>query len=84
MAMKDYPEILAAFNELRAKKQVLVDKVAPLRAKHDALQAQIDKLRDQQRAVGDEIKAIQRPAMVDIDMKLSAMARATGGASLNS
>jgi prefoldin subunit 5 len=83
MALKDYPEIQAAFAKLMAEKQAIASQVAPLRAEYNALQVEIEALMAKQRAVGAQIKSIERPALVEIDAKLSVMARATGGISLN-
>ena len=83
MALIDYPEIHEAFKKHFAEKEAIVEQVAPLRADYEAVQAEIDVLRDKQRAIGDKMKEFN-PALVEIDTKLSAMARATGGQSLNS
>ena len=83
MALKDYPEIHAAFDKLMTQKQAIVAQVAPLRAEYDALQVEIEALMAKQKEVGRRIKAIERPALVELDGKLSVMARATGGKSLN-
>jgi predicted nuclease with TOPRIM domain len=82
--LKDYPEIHDAFKKLQAEREKILKKCAPLRERHHALQAQLDKLRAEQIEVAEQIKAIQRPALVDIDARLSVMARATGGKALNS
>lgn len=82
MALKDFPEIHAAFDKLMAKKQAIVDEAAPLRAKRDALLAQMAPLQEQERELIAQYKAIEAP-MAAIDEQLSAMARATGGKSLS-
>ena len=83
MALKDFPEVHAAFNKLMAEKEALVAQVKPLREQYDALQAQVDALRAKQKALGVKIHAIERPALIEIDTKLSVMARAAGGKSLS-
>jgi uncharacterized coiled-coil DUF342 family protein len=82
MALKDYPEIHAAFNKLMALKQAIVDEAAPLRAERDDLLAQMAPLQAQERVLIEQYKAIEAP-LSDIDAQLSAMARATGGKALS-
>lgn len=84
MALKDYPKLKAAFDELSAEKAALAAKSEPLRALRDAILAKIQPLVDEERAVAAQIKAIERPRMAEIDSELSAIARATGGRSLHS
>lgn len=81
--LKDYPEIEAAFNKLMAEKEAVRAQSAPLHAKRAEILAQIAPLEAQERAIIAQIKAIERPRLAEIDEKLSAMARATGGKTLS-
>lgn len=84
MALRDYPEVQAAFKKLAAEREEILEAVAPLRKEQSELQVQIEALVAKQREVSAKIKKIERPRLTEIDTKLSAMARATGGLALNS
>lgn len=84
MALKDFPEIQAAFNRLMDEKNAILDKTKKMRADRDDVAAKIGSLQDKKKKLAEEIDAIEKPRLVEIDTQLAAMAKATGGKSLNS
>lgn len=83
MALKDYPKLKSAFDELSAEKAKILAKSVPLRKKRDELLAKAQPLIDQADALAAEYKAIERPRLPEIDSELAAIARATGGKNLH-
>lgn len=81
--LKDHPEIKVAFDKLWDEKLALVAKVKPLREEYDKLHAEATKINLRMKEITAKRKAITHPRLVEIDEKLSAMARATGGKALN-
>ena len=84
MALKDYPHLKPVFEALMAKKRAIQAKVAPLRDEYNQVVAEIEPLIAKRRELADQIHAIERPELVEIEQELSAIARATGGKFLNS
>ena len=82
MALKDHPKLHAAFNDLMAEKTVIVEQTGPLREKRDKLRNKIAPLEVELRGLNKEIAVIERPDLVDIDIQLSAIAKAAGGVSI--
>ncbi len=79
MALKDFPAIHAEFNKLMAEKDALRAKSAPLHDKRAKLREKMVPLEAQDRELIEQIRAIERPRMAEIDEELSRMAMATGG-----
>ena len=74
------PEVMRArFHENMRALKAIQAQVAPLRADYDALQAQIDALRDAQRVIGEKIKAIERPRASELTNEAALLARALNG-----
>ena len=84
MALKDFPTLHKAFNELMAEKAALRAKSEPLRKKRDDVLAKMRPLEAQAAKIAEEYLAIERPRLSEIDAQLAAIARACGGKSLNS
>lgn len=83
MALKDYPRLKKAFDELTDEKEAIRAKSAPLRAERDALLLKMAPLVEREREIIKKINAIERPRLAEIDSELSAIARASGGRSLS-
>jgi uncharacterized coiled-coil DUF342 family protein len=80
--VEKYPELRAVEEKLKAERDAVVKQSAPLRAKRDALAAQIQPVENQIRELNQAIKAIEQPRIAEIDNQLGAIAKATGGKSL--
>lgn len=78
-----HPNIRKMFNKLQEDKKALQAKSAPLREKREALVAKIQPLEAELRTVDATIAKIERPKMGEIDMELSALAKAMGGRSMS-
>lgn len=83
MALKDHPALQAEFDRLQTEKAALEQQIAPLRERYDTMQEDIERLIAEQKSVGDQIHAIERPRMIEINTQMSAIARATGGRALS-
>jgi hypothetical protein len=79
MALKDFPELEAVFNKLTADKEAILKRSAPFRAERDKVMEQMGPLQAKRRELDRKIIEIERPALAEIDTKLAAIARATGG-----
>jgi len=83
MSLNDFPEMKELFEKLMAEKQELVAKAKPFRDEYNALHAQAEPLEVKMREAAKQFRAIEQPRMAEIDQQLSAIARSTGGKSLN-
>lgn len=83
MALKDYPEMKELFDKLMAEKVALVAKAKPFRDRYDELRKQMEPIEKEMREQIKGFRAIEQPRMAEIDQQLSAIAKATGGKSLN-
>jgi hypothetical protein len=83
MGMEKFPELKAIFLRLQGEKQAITAKVQPLRAERDTLANEMHALRTKIRDLDDKIKAIERPALIDIDNQLGALARGMGGRAMS-
>ncbi|NIA67908.1 hypothetical protein HBA54_04820 [Pelagibius litoralis] len=66
------------FWEATAEKEAIEAKAAGLRGQYDTLRQQIGELQAQLRPIKDQIKAIERPALSDLDMERAFLARGLG------
>ena len=66
------------FWELTAEKETLVEKVAPIRKRHDAIKAKMAPLQTELQEVKKELIAAERPMLSEIDGERAALARALG------
>ena len=79
MSLNDHPKLKKAFDKLMAEKEAIRSKSMPLRAKRDKLQAKVQPMEGEMRALNQKIKALEMPDLSDIDIQLSAIAKAAGG-----
>ena len=66
------------FWELTADKEVLVEKVAPIRKRHDAIRTKMAPLQAELQEIKKELIAAERPMLAEIDVERAALARALG------
>ena len=66
------------FWELTADKEVLVEKVAPIRKRLDAVRAKMEPLQVELQGIKKEVIAAERPMLSDIDGERASLARALG------
>lgn len=78
-----FPGAYADYEKLAAAKAALLEKTKPLRRQYDALAKEAQALDAKVKALGAQIIALERPALVDIDNQLSALDLAMGGARLS-
>lgn len=71
------------FDALRAKKEAILATTKPLRKKREALIEKMRPLEAQLAALDSEIRAAERPALVNVDQDLATLARALGGKALS-
>jgi predicted nuclease with TOPRIM domain len=83
MALSEFPELQVVFEKLMKEKEALVAKAKPFRDERDRLRAQMAPLEEKEREAIKKYRAIEQPRMAEIDNQLAALARATGGRSLN-
>lgn len=81
--MPEIKEVRDLFNKLRAEREAIAAKSAPLRAKRDDIVAQMQPLLDQAKALQAEIEAIERPKLYELDQTISGLARVLGGKRLS-
>lgn len=74
-----FPELKETFDKLMAEREEITAKSAPLRACKDEIVAMIQPQLDEIRKLEKEFLAIERPRLPQIEMSLSAIARATSG-----
>jgi len=84
MSLLDYPEIKKEFDKLMAEKEKIVAKAKPLRDEYDKVRKKMGMFQDQTRELAAKIHEVERPRLAEIDERLSALARATGGKAMNS
>jgi uncharacterized coiled-coil DUF342 family protein len=84
MSLLDYPEIKKEFDKLMAEKEKIVAKAKPLRDEYDKVRKKMGTFQDQTRELAAKIHEVERPRLAEIDERLSALARATGGKAMNS
>lgn len=77
-----HPEIWAAFQKVRARRDAIDKAHEPLRKKREDISKKIDVLREQDAEVVDKLKA-DREELNEIDAELSRLALAMGGARLS-
>lgn len=75
-------ETKVLFDKLKAERDAIEAKVAPLRAKRDALVGKMQPLEDEARALQAQIKEVQGERTFELDMQISALARALGARTL--
>lgn len=77
MANKYTPEDMRArFWEVTAEKEALVEQVAPIRARHDAIRAKMAPLQAELNEVKAELIAAERPMLSELDGERATLARA--------
>lgn len=76
MAEKNSVEKL--FDELRVKRQKIVDKLEPIKARRDKLAAQIAPVEAEMRDLQEQMKEFQTDEFVALDKQISQLARALG------
>lgn len=81
--LNDFPQIKQLFDELMERKEKVRLKSKPLWDRYNVLQAQYDPINNEMREIAKKIHAIERPVLPEIDMQLSAIARALGGRRLS-
>lgn len=77
-----FPELNAQLLKLEKERDQIRAKVAPKRARRDALVAKIHPLEKQLRAIDEDIKALERPRLAELDNQIAALLRAMGALSL--
>lgn len=73
-----FPELAAARKRLEAEKAALLQKTAELRAKRDALNAEIEPKKAELRELTKQIRAAEQPRLGVVENQLAALARAMG------
>lgn len=68
--------------ELKAAREEILKKSAPLHVKRDALVAKIQPLEAELQTINKQIKVIEHPALLQIGNQIASIARAQGAASL--
>ena len=66
------------FDELLAEKAQIEAQILPIRERYNEKAGQIDQLRDEMKALGDQIHDIERPRMIEISEELSNLSLALG------
>jgi len=79
MALKDHPALHTEFKKLQAQKAAILKSSKKWRDRREEILAIIQPLEAELRDVKAKMFAIERPALADIDIQLSAIAKATGG-----
>lgn len=72
-------DIRKVFDQLRAEKEALAARSAPLRAERDAVVQELAPLEARRRELDKQIKAVEMPRMAELDAQISALARSLGG-----
>ena len=78
-SLLDFPELKSQFDILLDEKSAIQLQVAPLREQYNALRADIDALLIRQREIAEQIQAIERPRLAEIDRAMADIARRIGG-----
>ncbi len=71
-------DMRARFWELTTAKEALVEKVAPIRARHDEIRRAMEPIQAELNEVKKELIAAERPMLAEIDNEMTALARALG------
>lgn len=69
--------------DLQAQKEALLEQTRPLRRQHDALAKEIQAREADLRALVEQIHALERPQLADLDNQIATVANAMGGRRLS-